>query len=357
MYPRFINLKIGKILKRTLESHEDKNITDIVTLGLEQYKDLRGRGTSYVQMYNTAISKNRHGLQVVCKNNRYCLVWQLLRNNRNPNCKRQCPNVAHITKLCQTCKDRADADIFVINNLYSPKLNVKGNRIKFCGKIKSDESFIPPDMYCRNTLKQILVTPICIYYPEDTRSSNTTCGRIFVINMTLCHVGGDICSRMKMVNHDGMEIIIEELADLVQQGIGMELLTDFKSIWDGRTRTGYDEKVSLLSTNLEKLQSTNMIPNGTLKENTRINKPISLYLLTLDGIVKNNALRRYYYSVQCKAMSINGIPIKKLFNTTYTIKRQVFCLKWNAATFSNLYLKETTCERQSSKTVQNKLFT
>ena len=356
MYPRFIRSKIDKILKYTLESHEDENITDMVTLGLEQYKDLRGGGTSYVQMYNTAIFKNRHGLQIIIKNNRYCLVWQLLRNNRNPNCERQCPNVAHITKLCNTCKDRVDAEIFVINNLYSPKLNVKGSRIKFCGRIKSDQSFIAPDMYCRNTLKQILVTPICIYYPKDSRPSNTTCQRLFVINMTLCHVGGDICSRLNIVNHNEMEILIEELADLAQKGIGMELLTYFKSTWDGRTQTGYDEKISLLYTNLEKLQSTNMIPNGTPNEDTRINKPISLYLLTLDVIVKNNALRRYYYSVQCKEMSINGIPIKKLFNTTYTIKRQVFCLKWNAATFSNLYLKRT-CEGQCSKTVQNTLFT
>ena len=357
MYPRFIDFKLSKTLKHTLEHLEDENIIDMVTLNVEEYKDLRSKGASYVQMYNTTISKGKHGLHVIGNNNRHCLVWQLLRNNRNPNCEKRCPNAAHITKLCQTCGNRANSELFMINNLYSPKLDTKEKKIKFCGKEKLDQSFVAPDMYCRNTIKQILITPISVYHTEDTRNPDTKSKRLFALNMTLYHIGGDICSRMKLVSHDEMEIIIEELADLAQQGIGIELLTVFNWTWDGRTHTGHNEKVSLLSTNLDKLQSTDMIQEGTPREDTRINKPISLYLFALDCIVRNNALRKHYYSIQCFARSINGIPIKGLFNTTYKIRRQVSCLKWNVATFSNLYLKRTTGERQTSRTIQNIMVT
>ena len=66
MYPRFIDFKVDKTLKHTLEYLEDKNITDMVTLNLEEYKNLRYRGNVINQHVTPNMTELRRRMKMGC---------------------------------------------------------------------------------------------------------------------------------------------------------------------------------------------------------------------------------------------------------------------------------------------------
>ena len=285
---------------------------------------------------------------------RNSIIGQMQHRKRNKKCTRRCPEKAHKNRFCNTCRHTASTKDIVINNIYLPEFV----------DIKSCSVMMPSDNFCRNALMKILVTPVCLYIPTDSiLKGDKNMPRemikelIWTINISIYHVGGDICSLIKHVTLGQMEDMIGELDEYSGIGLGIEILTVFSCIWNegmqmAVTDPMYDPAHDLCNMDIKKLQElrsklNRISQNRTHGENI-VNKPPSLYLISMDVIVKITALRTHYYS-----LSKESVGLSNSFCTNHTNGKNIFCMKWKNSSYTNKYITRRDRTVRSHRIQQN----
>jgi len=285
---------------------------------------------------------------------RHSTIEQMKHRKRNNNCTRHCPEMAYKNRFCDICRHTASTKEVVINNIYLPKFV----------DIKKCSVRMPSDNFCRNTLMRILVTPVCLYIPTDTTlTSSRNMPRdmikelIWTVNISIYHVGGDICSLVKHATLGQMEDIIGELDEYSDAGLGIEILTAFSCIWNEGVQMAvtdpmYDPRHDLCNMDIKRLQELRSKLNRVSQDNTYrgnvINKPPSLYLISMDKIVKDTRLRN-----DCYSMSKRSVGIMNSFCTNHTNRRNIFCMKWKNSTYTNKYVTRRDRTVRSHRIQQN----